>query len=80
MTYTLDPMPTPVSGPLLSRLARFETVLFGHFLDRGVLDPGVVPAFPVGTVTGTAVTLSLPGWILLCCTTPPGFCVPAIFW
>jgi len=61
MTYTLDPMPTPVSGPLLSRLARFETVLFGHFLDRGVLDPGVVPALPVGTVTGTAVTLSLPG-------------------
>lgn len=61
MTYTLDPMPTPVSGPLLSRLGAFETVLFGHFLDRGVLDPGVVPALPVGTVTGTAVTLSLPG-------------------
>ncbi|SOH95626.1 Regulator of RNase E activity RraA [Monaibacterium marinum] len=60
MTYALDPMPAAISASLLSRLGAFETVLFGHFLDRGVLDPSVAPVFPVGTVVGTAVTLSLP--------------------
>ncbi|SDX12713.1 RraA family protein [Roseicitreum antarcticum] len=61
MTFKLDPMPTPVADPLLARLAGFETVLFGHFLDRGLMDPGIAPAAPVTRVVGTAVTLSLPG-------------------
>lgn len=61
MAFMIDPMPTSLDAPLLARLAGFETVLFGHFLDRGILDAGVLPATPVGTITGTAVTLSLPG-------------------
>ncbi len=61
MPFFLDPMPALVAAPLLERLARFETVLFGHFLDRGVMDPGIAPVAPVPRVVGTAVTLSLPG-------------------
>jgi len=61
MAFTIDPMPTSLDATRLARLAGFEAVLFGHFLDRGILDAGVVPVTPVGTLAGTAVTLTLPG-------------------
>ena len=61
MTFIVEPMPTSLPAAALSRLRGFETVLFGHFLDRGVLDAGIAPAVPVRRIAGTAVTLSLPG-------------------
>lgn len=62
MTYSLAAMPTAISAERLKRLARFETVLLGHFLDRGVMEPGVRPVAPVPRLAGTAVTLCLPGF------------------
>lgn len=62
MTYYLAPMPAPLPDDSRAHLARFETVLFGHFLDRGVMDPGISPVAPLATVAGTAVTLVLPGF------------------
>ncbi|WP_010139014.1 RraA family protein [Oceanicola sp. S124] len=62
MTYAIAPMPEPVPADRLSRLAAFETVLLGHFLDRGVMDPGIAPVGPVARLVGTAVTLTLPGF------------------
>lgn len=62
MSYILDPMPQALPPAALARLGGFETVLLGHFLDRGVMDPGIRPVGVAGTVMGTAVTLTLPGF------------------
>lgn len=62
MTYSLARMPAVISADRLERLAQFETVLLGHFLDRGVMAPEIRPVAPVPRLVGTAVTLSLPGF------------------
>lgn len=62
MTYSLAPMPAVIAAERLERLARFETVLLGHFLDRGVMVPEIRPVAPVPRLVGTAVTLCLPGF------------------
>ncbi|MEQ8445151.1 MAG: RraA family protein [Pelagibacterium sp.] len=60
MDFLIDVMPEPVAANLLARLARLETVLLGHFLQRGILSPGIGPVSAELRACGTAVTLSLP--------------------
>lgn len=62
MTYILDPMPQAIAPQSLARLCAFETVLLGHFLYRGMLDPAIRPVAATPRVVGTAVTLTLPGF------------------
>lgn len=61
MSFTVDPMPRALPRDHLAQLSGYETVLFGHFLDRGVLDPGILPVAANMKTAGTAVTLTLPG-------------------
>lgn len=60
MNFTVRKMPDPIVRDSLNRLSGFETVLFGHFLNRGVLDPGIQPVGRVRRTVGRAITLSLP--------------------
>jgi len=60
MDLTVRKMPEPIAEDRLKRFAGFETVLFGHFLNRGVLDPGIQPVGQVRSIVGRAITLSLP--------------------
>ncbi|MAN76530.1 MAG: dimethylmenaquinone methyltransferase [Rhizobiales bacterium] len=60
MDFQINVMPEPVAAKHLARLAQLETVLLGHFLQRGILSPGIGPVLAELRACGTAVTLSLP--------------------
>ncbi|MDA0675703.1 MAG: RraA family protein [Proteobacteria bacterium] len=59
--FTLNPLPPPVDGESLARLSQCETATIGHFLHAGFMASDMRAVVPGKRVTGTAVTLRIPG-------------------
>ena len=59
--FVLNDMPPAIDAERLTLLSRVETATVGHFLHDGFVDPQIQAVLPEKRVTGTAVTLRLPG-------------------
>ncbi|SMY09444.1 RraA family protein [Flavimaricola marinus] len=60
--YAIGASAPQVSATLLKRLEEVELATIGHFADRGFMHPSIKPLTPPkGTITGTAVTVAIPG-------------------
>src|SRR5450631_4450021 len=59
--YELHPLPTQIDKSRLELLARAEPATIGHFLHTGFMDPGVRALQQDVRVSGTAVTVRVPG-------------------
>jgi 4-hydroxy-4-methyl-2-oxoglutarate aldolase len=59
--YELNPLPTQIDKNRLELLARAEPATIGHFLHTGFMDPGVRALQQDVRVSGTAVTVRVPG-------------------
>ena len=59
--YELNPLPAQIDKSRLELLARAEPATIGHFLHTGFMDPGVRALQQDVRVSGTAVTVRVPG-------------------
>jgi 4-hydroxy-4-methyl-2-oxoglutarate aldolase len=59
--YRIHPMPARLPADLLARLAKVETATVGHWRHWGFMDRGIQPLLKSKRITGTAVTLAIPG-------------------
>jgi len=59
--YRIHTMPAQLPADLLARLARVETATVGHWRHWGFMDRGIQPLLKSKRITGTAVTLAIPG-------------------
>jgi 4-hydroxy-4-methyl-2-oxoglutarate aldolase len=59
--YELNPLPTQIDKSRLELLARAEPATIGHFLHTGFMDPGVRALQQDVRISGTAVTVRVPG-------------------
>jgi 4-hydroxy-4-methyl-2-oxoglutarate aldolase len=59
--YELNPLPTQIDKNRLELLARAEPATIGHFLHTGFMDPGVRAMQQDVRISGTAVTVRVPG-------------------
>jgi 4-hydroxy-4-methyl-2-oxoglutarate aldolase len=59
--YELHPLPTQIDKSRLELLARAEPATIGHFLHTGFMDPGVRALQQDVRISGTAVTVRVPG-------------------
>jgi 4-hydroxy-4-methyl-2-oxoglutarate aldolase len=59
--YELNPLPTQIDKNRLALLARAEPATIGHFLHTGFMDPGVRALQQDVRISGTAVTVRVPG-------------------
>ncbi len=61
MSYVIKDMPAQVAPALVEKGAGTETATVGHRRHMGFMDRGIQSILPGRRVTGTAVTLALPG-------------------
>lgn len=59
--YELHPLPAQIDKSRLELLARAEPATIGHFLHTGFMDPGVRALQQDVRISGTAVTVRVPG-------------------
>jgi 4-hydroxy-4-methyl-2-oxoglutarate aldolase len=59
--YEINPLPTQIDKSRLALLARAEPATIGHFLHTGFMDPGVRALQQDVRISGTAVTVRVPG-------------------
>lgn len=59
--FDIREMPVAVDASLRHAALAAEPATIGHFRLRGFPDPAIRPLVPVGRISGTAVTLALPG-------------------
>ena len=59
--YRIHPMPAQLPAALLEKLAKVETATVGHWRHWGFMDRGIQPLLKSKRITGTAVTLAIPG-------------------
>lgn len=59
--YVVRDMPPPVPREALAMLARVETATIGHWRHLGFMHRGIQPLLRGHRVTGTAITLAIPG-------------------
>ena len=59
--YRIHPMPAQLPATLLEKLAKVETATVGHWRHWGFMDRGIQPLLKSKRITGTAVTLAIPG-------------------
>lgn len=59
--YVVRDMPPPVPREALAMLAQVETATVGHWRHLGFMHRGIQPLLRGHRVTGTAVTLAIPG-------------------
>ncbi|MBB5684954.1 RraA family protein [Sphingobium boeckii] len=55
--YTVNPMPDPVDQIIISGLLETDTGSIGHFIDSGVMDPGIRGYMPGAKICGVAITV-----------------------
>ena len=61
LIYKMKPMPPKIDQAKLDRLAKLETATIGHFYHFGFVSPAIQPVLRGKVVTGTVVTLAIPG-------------------
>jgi regulator of RNase E activity RraA len=61
LIYKTKPMPPKIDQAKLDRLAKLETATIGHFYHFGFAAPAIQPVLRGKVVTGTVVTLAIPG-------------------
>lgn len=61
MSFVLRDLPPPVAPGIIDKLARAETATIGHRRQQGFADRAIQGILPGRRVSGTAVTLALPG-------------------
>jgi 4-hydroxy-4-methyl-2-oxoglutarate aldolase len=59
--FVLNDMPAQVDAALLKKLAGVETATIGHFQHAGFMHPHLRAVIPEHRITGTAVTVRIPG-------------------
>lgn len=60
--YEIRDMPPQVPGNILASLEEVETATIGHFRLMGFASPEIKPLKTGKSISGTAITLALPGW------------------
>ena len=59
--YVLNPLPAPVDPELLALLVQAEPAVIGHFRHTGFMSPAIRAHFPDRRISGTAITVRVPG-------------------
>lgn len=54
-------MPAPLAAATVARLATVETATVGHYQHDGFMDPAIAALIPNRRISGTAVTVAIPG-------------------
>jgi 4-hydroxy-4-methyl-2-oxoglutarate aldolase len=55
--FQVNPMPAPIDADLIARLSATSAGTFGHVMDEGFMDSGILCQTPESRIVGTAVTV-----------------------